>query len=97
MDTKFKTVKGGAKSTEICERRYQLMRNSYFAVVALKNAFGFIYSDKDGAGITLVQNNIWSRYIKSHKFAKPFRTKGFIHFDAVECLMSDASQGKYIC
>ncbi|KAG8221220.1 hypothetical protein J3R82DRAFT_1380 [Butyriboletus roseoflavus] len=97
MDTKFKTVKGGAKSTETCERWYQLMRNSYFAVVALKNASGFTYSDKDGAGITLVQNDVWSRYIKSHKFAKPFKTKGFIHFDAVECLMPDASQGKYIC
>ncbi|KIK75208.1 hypothetical protein PAXRUDRAFT_86168, partial [Paxillus rubicundulus Ve08.2h10] len=41
MSTRFKVTKGGQ------------MKKQFEAVVALKNASGFTYSDKDGAGITL--------------------------------------------
>ncbi|KAI9573301.1 hypothetical protein HD554DRAFT_2035680 [Boletus coccyginus] len=57
----------------------------------------FTYSEKDGAGITLSENDVWSRYVKSHKHAKLFKTNGFLHFDTIEHLMPDASPGKYIC
>ena len=40
------------------------MQNQYFTVVGLKNASGFTYSEKDGAGITLLQADIWNRYVK---------------------------------
>jgi len=40
------------------------LKKHYEAVVDLKNASGFTYSDKDGARITLVQTNVWKRYIK---------------------------------
>jgi hypothetical protein len=40
------------------------MKKQFEAVVALKNASGFTYSDKDGAGITLAQADVWNRYVK---------------------------------
>lgn len=40
------------------------MKKQYDGVVALKNASGFTYSDKDGAGIKPEQKDIWKRYVK---------------------------------
>ncbi|KAF9235651.1 hypothetical protein BU15DRAFT_15191, partial [Melanogaster broomeanus] len=79
------------------------LKQSYHAVVDLKNASGFMYSDTLGAGITTDAQEIWARYVKlstfylplilyltmsqSHPTAKPFRNKGFPHFDDVEKLI----------
>ncbi|KAH0825838.1 hypothetical protein J3R83DRAFT_7821 [Lanmaoa asiatica] len=93
---KFPVMKGGPKETEACEHRFQLMRNQYFTIVALKNASSFTYSDKDGAGITLMQANVWNRYVKSHKHVKPFLSEGFICFNSVTCFIPDTSKGKFI-
>ncbi|KAI9573741.1 hypothetical protein HD554DRAFT_2166505 [Boletus coccyginus] len=65
MVAKFTTIKGKIKSAHACERRYMLMKNQYFAVVGLKNTSGFMYLKKDGAGITLLENDVWSRYVKA--------------------------------
>ncbi|KAF9242339.1 hypothetical protein BU15DRAFT_13314, partial [Melanogaster broomeanus] len=63
------------------------LKRSYHAVVDLKSASGFMYSDALGAGITTDTQEIWTRYVKSHPTAKPFRNKGFPHFDDVEKLI----------
>ncbi|KIK73895.1 hypothetical protein PAXRUDRAFT_109524, partial [Paxillus rubicundulus Ve08.2h10] len=73
------------------------MKKQFEAVVALKNASGFTYSDDDGAGITLAQADVWNRYvkvwIKSHGHAKPPKNKGFIHFQLLEMLTPTRAKG----
>ncbi|KAH0825790.1 hypothetical protein J3R83DRAFT_8841 [Lanmaoa asiatica] len=93
---KFPVMKGAPKDTEACERRFQLIRDQYFTIVTLKNASSFTYLDKDGTGITLTQSDVWNRYIKSHKYVKPFRSEGFIHFDSVTHFIPDTSKGKFV-
>jgi len=40
------------------------LKKHYEAVVDLKNASGFMYSDNNGARIMLVQTDVWKRYVK---------------------------------
>ena len=40
------------------------LKATYKAVVELKNASGFTYSDRDGAGITTVTEEPWKRFVK---------------------------------
>ena len=41
------------------------MKKHYDGVFDLKTSVsGFAYSDKEGAGITLAQKDIWTRYTK---------------------------------
>ncbi|KAG9310914.1 hypothetical protein JVU11DRAFT_8777 [Chiua virens] len=72
------------------------MKKQHAAVVALKNASGFTYSDKDGAVIALEQKDVWSRYVKSHINTKPFKNKGFVHFNSMEHFASSTSKGKFL-
>jgi len=40
------------------------MKKQYYAVLDLKDASGFTYSNKDGAGIMLPQEDVWTKYLK---------------------------------
>ncbi|KAL4066555.1 hypothetical protein J3A83DRAFT_4374613 [Scleroderma citrinum] len=90
ISTKFKVTNGGAKYADGCEHRFQLLKKQYDAVVNLKNASGFTYSDKDSAGITLPQADVWSRYVK------PFKSKGFIYFKLVKALISKKGKVEFV-
>jgi len=49
------------------------MKKQYYAVLDLKDASGFTYSDKDGAGIMLPQEYVWTKYL-----LRPCPTPGLI-------------------
>ncbi|KAG1836262.1 hypothetical protein C8R48DRAFT_782988 [Suillus tomentosus] len=68
----------------------------YNAVVNIKNTSGFTWSDDNGAGIALKDDDVWVRYVKHHPTAKPFRTKGFSHLALMEQLVSSQGKGKYV-
>ena len=40
------------------------MKRQYEAVIELKNASGFMWSNKDGVNISLKQKDVWNRYAK---------------------------------
>ncbi|KAG1805290.1 hypothetical protein EV424DRAFT_1304639, partial [Suillus variegatus] len=63
------------------------LKTLYNAVVDIKNTSGFTWSDDNGAGIALKDDDVWVRYIKHHPTAKPFRTKGFSHLALMEQLV----------
>lgn len=80
LATDFQEFTGGVKDTDACEHRFALvsflllsiypllviyqMKKQYEAVVTLKNASDFIYSNNDSANISLKQCDIWNRYVK---------------------------------
>ncbi|KAG9311319.1 hypothetical protein JVU11DRAFT_8414 [Chiua virens] len=55
MAKEYLVIKGGVKNADT----YQ-MKKQHAAIVALKKASGFTYSDKDGAAIVLEQKDVWS-------------------------------------
>ncbi|KAI5982748.1 hypothetical protein EDD15DRAFT_2377330 [Pisolithus albus] len=46
--------------------------------------------------ITLENADLWDRYTKSHKDAKPFRNSGFPHFQSVELLLPSSTRGRFV-
>lgn len=40
------------------------LKATYKAIVELKNASGFTYSDQDGAGIIAVTEESWKQFVK---------------------------------
>ncbi|KIK13188.1 hypothetical protein PISMIDRAFT_75706, partial [Pisolithus microcarpus 441] len=73
------------------------LKKYYYAVADLKCvASGFAYNDIQGAMITLENADLWDRYTKSHKDAKPFRNLGFSHFQSVELLLPSSARGRFV-
>jgi hypothetical protein len=77
----------------------------------IKNASGFSWSDRDGAGITLEYESTWMSFVKvcnsesylswTHLWcfeeaAKPFRNKGYMHFDVIHQMMPHKSKGSWV-
>ncbi|KIK85208.1 hypothetical protein PAXRUDRAFT_152764 [Paxillus rubicundulus Ve08.2h10] len=50
----------GEKTSETCNHKFKSFKQSYHAVVDLKNASMFIYCDKLGAGIMDDMKEIWT-------------------------------------
>ncbi|KIN94973.1 hypothetical protein M404DRAFT_56661, partial [Pisolithus tinctorius Marx 270] len=73
------------------------LKKSYYTVANLKSvASGFAYDDEHGAMISLDNADLWDRYVKAHKDAKPFRNSGFPHFASVELLLPSHGRGRFI-
>ncbi|KAF9232201.1 hypothetical protein BU15DRAFT_55257, partial [Melanogaster broomeanus] len=96
LNTKFPGQTGGLKVGTSCKRKYASLKKLYEIVIDLKSASGFTWSEQGGAGITLESNSSWASYCKSHPGAKPFRTKGFPHFAAMEGLRGRQGKGAHI-
>ncbi|KAG2053291.1 hypothetical protein BDR06DRAFT_851817, partial [Suillus hirtellus] len=63
------------------------LKTSYYSVLKIKNVSGFLWSDMDGAGISLEYEATWLSFIKIHKAAKLFKNKSFLHFEAIHQMM----------
>ncbi|KIM65147.1 hypothetical protein SCLCIDRAFT_52028, partial [Scleroderma citrinum Foug A] len=84
ISTKHKITKGGG------------LKKQYEAVLNLKDTSGFTYSDKDGAGVTLARADTWTKFVKSHPLAKPFKTKGFVYFELIGSLTPKKGKGQFV-
>ncbi|KAG1809208.1 hypothetical protein EV424DRAFT_1350097 [Suillus variegatus] len=96
LKKKFPDQRGSVKTGTVCKNKWTSLKTLYNAVVDIKNTSGFTWSDENGAGIALKDDDVWVRYIKHHPTTKPFRTKGFSHLALMEQLVSSQGKGKYV-
>lgn len=96
LKERFPEQLGGEKTQSSCQTRWTKLKSSYHAVVDIKNASGFAWSDIDGAGITLEYESTWTNFLKSHKNAGPFKNTGFPHFDAIHQMLPRKSKGTWV-
>ncbi|KAG9308199.1 hypothetical protein JVU11DRAFT_12296 [Chiua virens] len=85
LKTKFPNQQGGEKNGASCQTKWTSLKEEYFAVVNLKAALGFTWSDNTGAGKG-----------KSHKHASRFRNKGFLVFEIIAEMMPLEGQGLHV-
>ncbi|KAG2053300.1 hypothetical protein BDR06DRAFT_1021512 [Suillus hirtellus] len=96
LKERFPEHLGGEKTKSSCQTRWTKLKSSYHAVVDIKNASGFVWSDIDGAGITLEYESTWTNFLKSHKNAGPFKNTGFPHFDTIHQMLPRKSKGTWV-
>ncbi|KAG2097287.1 uncharacterized protein F5147DRAFT_656418 [Suillus discolor] len=96
LKERFPEQLGGEKTQSSCQTRWSKLKSSYHAVVDIKNASGFAWSDIDGAGITLEYESTWTNFLKSHKNTGPFKNTGFPHFDAIHQMLPRKSKGAWV-
>jgi len=60
---------------------------------AIQEVSGWVWDDETGASITPDTASSWEDYVKHHPEAKPFRNKGWPHFDQVSLLMPSLAVG----
>ncbi|KIK92110.1 hypothetical protein PAXRUDRAFT_148043, partial [Paxillus rubicundulus Ve08.2h10] len=61
----------GEKTSEMCNCKFKSFKQSYHAVVDLKNTSRFMYCDKLGARIMDDTKEIWTQYVKVNTFYSP--------------------------
>ncbi|KAG2047077.1 hypothetical protein BDR06DRAFT_1000343 [Suillus hirtellus] len=66
LKERFSEQLGGKKTQSSCQTRWTKLKSSYHAVVDIKNASGFAWSDIDGTGITLEYESTWTNFLKVH-------------------------------
>ncbi|KAG1834487.1 hypothetical protein EV424DRAFT_1532215 [Suillus variegatus] len=87
----FPNQRGGGKTANL--------KASYNAIINIKKTSGFSWSNELGAGIMDAHGDIWEKYVKNSPAAKPFKTKGFSHFDTIDQIMPhgpSAAKGKFV-
>ncbi|KAG1834481.1 hypothetical protein EV424DRAFT_1341299 [Suillus variegatus] len=89
-------LKGREKLWLTCQTKWANLKTLYYAVLEIKNASGFSWSDMDGVGITLEYESTWGSFVKSHKATKPFKNKGFPHFEIIHQMMLRKSRGNWV-
>ncbi|KIK16343.1 hypothetical protein PISMIDRAFT_73490, partial [Pisolithus microcarpus 441] len=101
LKTQFPNQRGGEKIGTTCASKWTALKEEYFAVIDLKNASGFTWSDEHGAGMES-HDPVWRDYLKvmlvlqSHRCAAHFRNKGFHLFSLMAEMMPSHSKGMHI-
>ncbi|KAG2359048.1 hypothetical protein BDR07DRAFT_1488708 [Suillus spraguei] len=78
--------KGAEKTPSVCHSKWANLKSAYSAVLKVKRASGFTWSDEHGAGITLESESAWVAFVKCHAAAKPFKNRGFPFFDLIDSI-----------
>ncbi|KIK93870.1 hypothetical protein PAXRUDRAFT_144068, partial [Paxillus rubicundulus Ve08.2h10] len=102
LKVKFPNTSGAEKMCAVCQGKWTALKAAYNAVVDIKNTSGFTWSDEHSGGIVLKHDDIWDWYIKvcispiSHVIMKPYKNKGFRHFNAIGQMMPKIVKGTRI-
>ncbi|KAF8805426.1 hypothetical protein BYT27DRAFT_7258539 [Phlegmacium glaucopus] len=54
---------------------------------------GFSWDNENGLNINIKQISAWNEYVVKNKDAKPFKTKGFPHFNHIQAIMPSTVRG----
>ncbi|KAI6011535.1 hypothetical protein PISMIDRAFT_111880 [Pisolithus microcarpus 441] len=108
LKEKFLNQHSGEKTSSTCLSKWTSLKEEYFAVINLKKASGFIWSDEHGAGMSS-HDAVWKDYVKvwyynicntlvqMHRCAACFqRNKGFHLFTVMAEMMPLHSKGMYV-
>ncbi|KAI6095526.1 hypothetical protein F5141DRAFT_1295423 [Pisolithus sp. B1] len=85
-------TKGAPKTAKSCKERWKRMKKTFDVVDRIVNMSAFTYSRELGANITLENEAIWLNFLKKNKHVRPFRNKGWPHYEKMKLLMP--SKGK---
>jgi hypothetical protein len=72
------------------------LRKTFRAIQAIEGCSGWTWSDETRASITPEMEDAWANFIKSHKDAKPFKNKGWVHLEKVTSLMPATVKGAHV-
>ncbi|KAG1783289.1 hypothetical protein EV702DRAFT_1191719 [Suillus placidus] len=75
------------KSADACQSKWAQIRIIFHVINKLANVPGLSYSLERGAGVTSESEPIWAKFIKNYPQAKPFKTKGWPHYETVQYLI----------
>ncbi|KAG6818726.1 hypothetical protein H0H93_002478 [Arthromyces matolae] len=89
-------TKGGPKTVKACQNKWSAFRRIFRVITAIKGVSGWTWSNDTGASITPETESSWAAYVKIHKDAKPFKTRGWCHFDAVSQVMPTTIHGAHV-
>jgi len=89
--------KGVKKSANSCKSKWWKLKSTYQVVTVLKSKShsGFVWDDEKGLGVTAETQLKWNKLVKSNEHFKPFATKGWPHYEAMERLMSSKTSDAY--
>ncbi|KAF8799609.1 hypothetical protein BYT27DRAFT_7005294, partial [Phlegmacium glaucopus] len=88
---KVHSATGGPKTAAGCSAKWDRLKKSYNVVAALKRLSGFSWDDENGLNIDIKQIFAWNEC--KNKDAKPFKTKGFPHFNRIQAIMPSTVRG----
>ncbi|KIK35762.1 hypothetical protein CY34DRAFT_33440, partial [Suillus luteus UH-Slu-Lm8-n1] len=80
------------RNAQSCKNKWTYLKAGYNHVY-IKNTSGLSWSDADGVGVSNETKHIWEQIVKVstslylHVCAKPFRNKGFPHFETIDEMM----------
>ncbi|KAG1802340.1 hypothetical protein EV424DRAFT_1331516, partial [Suillus variegatus] len=89
----FPQQQGREKLWSTCQTKWANVSLILSLINQILYIMWFLWSDMDGAGITLEYESTWGSFVKSHKAAKPFKNKGFLHFEIIHQMMPCKSRG----
>ncbi|KAF8808362.1 hypothetical protein BYT27DRAFT_7096815 [Phlegmacium glaucopus] len=78
---------GLVKTVKSTCTKWILFRKIYHIIQAIQLVSGWVWDDDTGASITANSASSWDDYVKKHPEAKPFRNKGWKHFNKVASIM----------
>ncbi|KAG2357571.1 hypothetical protein BDR07DRAFT_1211117, partial [Suillus spraguei] len=81
------------KSQSSCKTKWTALKRNYTIVKDIKALFGFAWNDEHGVFVTPETSGTWDAYSKAHPQSKPYSSKGFPHFYAIEEMMPSAAKG----
>lgn len=85
-------ARGAPKTAKSCKERWQRMKKTFDVVDRIVNMSAFTYSRELGANINFENEAAWLDFLKKNKHARPFRNKGWPHYEKMKLLMP--SKGK---
>ncbi|KAG1836474.1 hypothetical protein DFJ58DRAFT_734961 [Suillus subalutaceus] len=76
LKEKFPKQKGAEKTRSVCNSKWTNLKSAYTAVVEIKRASGFTWTDDHGLELLWRVKSAWAAFVKGRAAAKPFKNKG---------------------
>ncbi|KAG2364288.1 hypothetical protein BDR07DRAFT_1280085 [Suillus spraguei] len=86
LNTTYPTPKGTPKSQSSCKTKWTALKRNYTIVKDIKLS-GFAWNDEHGVSVTPETSGTWDTYSQAHPQSKPYSSKRFPHFYAIEEMM----------
>ncbi|KDR65022.1 hypothetical protein GALMADRAFT_82385 [Galerina marginata CBS 339.88] len=85
--------RGSIKTVKSTRSKWIAFKKIYRIIRAIQLVSGWVWDDDTGASITADSASSWDDYVKKHPEAKPFRNKGWRHFNKVALIMPSTAAG----
>jgi len=85
--------RGPPKDVKSLQNKWTSFKKTYRVILAIKEVSGWVWDNEKGANINVHSASSWDDYVKKHVAAKPFRNKGWPHFENVARIMPSTASG----